>query len=82
MEMNPHYFYALPESIPEDILQVNPKTKIVLVLCEPAARAYSCFVHFNLFRKSTLNDFLGCLAERSWKVSEKFIWNMLGSSDH
>ena len=45
MEKTPHYFYASPASVPRDILQLNPRMKVVLLLCDPTIRAFSCFVH-------------------------------------
>ncbi|CAK8697927.1 unnamed protein product [Clavelina lepadiformis] len=45
IEKTPHYLYAKPSSIPDDILQLNSNAKIILLLCNPTPRAYSCFVH-------------------------------------
>jgi len=45
MEKTPAYFSFPPANIPFSIKKSVPKAKLLLVLCEPAKRAFSDFVH-------------------------------------
>jgi len=45
MEKTPAYFSFPPTNIPFSIKEAVPKAKLLLVLCEPAKRAFSDFVH-------------------------------------
>nr|XP_018672475.2 heparan sulfate glucosamine 3-O-sulfotransferase 4-like [Ciona intestinalis] len=59
VEKTPHYYYTEPYDMAERMLKLNPNLKVFLILCEPAARAYSCFVHhnFDLFGKYEWPEF-------------------------
>nr|CAB3254155.1 heparan sulfate glucosamine 3-O-sulfotransferase 4-like [Phallusia mammillata] len=45
IENSPHYFYAYPPTIPQKMLTLNPNMKVILQLCDPIQRAFSCYVH-------------------------------------
>jgi hypothetical protein len=44
-DKSPNYF--IESEIPGRILKYNPNSKIVILLCEPAARAFSDYSHFH-----------------------------------
>jgi hypothetical protein len=44
-EKSPNYF--IESEIPGRILKYNPNIKIVILLCEPAARVFSDYTHFH-----------------------------------
>lgn len=52
-EKTPRYF-VLPE-VPEKIQQLNPKMKLILIVCDPIRRAYSDF-NYEVKRKGKLAD--------------------------
>ena len=39
--------YLIESAIPSRIKKYNPNIKVVIMVCEPAARAYSDFIHFS-----------------------------------
>ena len=45
MEKTPQYFDDLPYNLPENIAKSLPGVKLLLVVCEPAKRVFSEFVH-------------------------------------
>ena len=45
MEKTPSYFDGLPHNLPESIIKNLPNVKLLLIVCEPAKRAFSDYVH-------------------------------------
>lgn len=45
MEKTPAYFDHTPYNMPEKMKSSIPNVKLILVVCEPVARAFSDYVH-------------------------------------
>ena len=70
-EKSPNYF--IESDIPLRIRQYNPRMKIVVLLCEPSARAFSDFVHFeaNAQRQSQSTKLLGLVSTEPFRNSNE-----------
>jgi len=74
-EVSPLYLYS--SKAPERIQHYIPDAKLIAVLRNPVARAYSAFLHLVRDRREPLRDFAQALQEESARIANhwEFIWH-------